>query len=107
MAKNYVQDGNSIEIVNAAADIASGDPVAVGDLVVVAITDIPKGGFGTGRTAGVFSLPKVAADVITAGAKVYLKGGKVQLAEADAVAAGHAWSDAGKDAAVVEVRING
>lgn len=107
MAKNYAQDGNSIEIVNATADIASGDPVVVGELVVVSITDIPKGGFGTGRAAGVFLLPKAAADVIAAGAKVYLKAGVIQLDATGGVAAGHAWSAAAKDATMVEVKING
>ncbi|AEF46525.1 MULTISPECIES: DUF2190 family protein [Serratia] len=107
MAKNFVQDGNTIAIAATAADIASGDPVVVGDLVAVAITDIPKGRIGDGFTSGVFQLPKLSADVIPAGKKVFIKGGVVQLADVDAVAAGYAWEAAVKDATVVSVKLNG
>lgn len=107
MAKNFMQDGNTIAITATSADIASGDPVVVGDLVAVAITDIPKGRIGDGFASGVFQLPKLPVDVIPAGKKVFIKGGVVQLADVDAVAAGHAWEAAAKDATVVSVKING
>lgn len=107
MAKNFVQDGNTIAIASTAEDIASGDPIVVGDLVAVAITDIPKGRTGDGFTSGVFQLPKLPADVIPAGKKVFIKGGVVQLADVDAVAAGYAWEAAAKDVAVIAVKING
>lgn len=67
MATNFVQNGNTIAITAAAADIASGDPVVVGDLVAVVITDIATGRTGDGFVSGVFQLPKLAADVIPAG----------------------------------------
>ncbi|WP_241169416.1 DUF2190 family protein [Serratia marcescens] len=107
MAKNFVQNGNTIAITAAAADIASGDPVVVGDLVAVAITDIATGRTGDGFVFGVFQLPKLAADVIPAGKKVYIKDGVVQLAATDAVAAGFAWEAAAKDVTVVAVKLNG
>ncbi|WP_414835801.1 capsid cement protein, partial [Escherichia coli] len=44
MAKNFVQDGTTIELVNAGDQtILSGAAVVVGSMVAVAITDIPAG----------------------------------------------------------------
>ncbi|EFI9873067.1 DUF2190 family protein, partial [Escherichia coli] len=44
MAKNFVQDGTTIELVNAGDHtILSGAAVVVGSMVAVAITDIPAG----------------------------------------------------------------
>lgn len=107
MAKNYVQDGKTITLANSAAtDIQSGDPVVVGTLVAVVITDIPAGNTGDGFTEGVFLLPKLPADAITAGTQVYLKDGTIQKTATDAVAAGVAWEDAGANTTVVEVKIN-
>ena len=107
MAKNYAQDGKTIPLVNSGAtDVHSGDPVVVGKLIAVAITDIPAGDTGDGFTEGVFLLPKVSPDAVTAGAQVYLKDGKITIEEADAVAAGIAWEDAGANTTVVEVKIN-
>lgn len=108
MATNFVQLGNTIPITNADTDdIASGDPVVVGDLVAVAITDIAPGITGDGLTEGVFLLPKLAADAIGAGEKVYLKAGKIQVAATDAVFAGFAWEAAEASSTVVAVKING
>ncbi|HID8434790.1 TPA: DUF2190 family protein [Serratia marcescens] len=107
MAKNFVQNGNTIAITAAVAEIASGDPVVVGDLVAVAITDIATGRTGDGFVSGVFQLPKLAADIIPAGKKVFIKDGVVQLAATDAVAAGFAWEAAAKDVTVVAVKLNG
>lgn len=107
MAKNYVQDGKIIMLANSGQDeILSGAPVVVGSVVAVAIGNIQPGETGDGFTEGVFLLPKLAADAITAGTHVYLKNGSVQLASADAVAAGVAWEDAGAAETVIEVKIN-
>lgn len=108
MAKNYVQDGKTIPLVNAGSDdILSGEPVAVGKLIAVAITDIPSGQTGDGFAEGVFLLPKLPADAVTAGEVVYLKDGKIQIEATDAVEAGIAWEDAEANVTVIEVKING
>jgi predicted RecA/RadA family phage recombinase len=58
--KNYVQDGNTLALTNSGnTTISSGTPVAVGDLLVVAITDIQPGSTGDGRATGVVALPKL------------------------------------------------
>ncbi|MBU2671791.1 DUF2190 family protein [Hafnia paralvei] len=108
MATNFVQDGNVIEVVNGNADvISSGEPIVIGDIVGVAITDIPVGDAGAAMVSGVFLLPKLAADVIPMGKKVALKDGKIQLDATDAVAAGIAWEAADKNSAMIEVKLNG
>lgn len=107
MAKNYVQDGKTIPVINSGAtDIISGTPVAVGAVVAVAISTIQPGETGDGFAEGVFLLPKLPADDIEAGERVFLKNGAVQLAAADAVAAGVAWEAAGETVTVIEVKIN-
>lgn len=106
--KNFVQDGNTLALTNSGdATITSGTPVAVGDLLVVAITDIQPGSTGDGRATGVVSLPKLAADNIAQGKAVYLKSGKIQLDSTGATPAGKAWEDAGANATSVLVRLNG
>lgn len=88
MAKNFVQDGTTIELVNAGDQtILSGAAVVVGSMACT-ITDIPAGEAGDGFAEGVFLLPKQSADDIQSGAVVYLKDGVVQLAADGAVAAG-------------------
>jgi len=69
MATNYVQAGEVIDY-TAGADISSGDVVAVGNLVGVAITDIASGDTGAVSVEGVWELPKVSAAVIGAGETV-------------------------------------
>lgn len=69
MATNYLQAGDVIDY-TAGADISSGDVVAIGNLIGVAITDIANGESGAVRVDGVFELPKVSAAVIGAGETV-------------------------------------
>ncbi|AYD44760.1 DUF2190 domain-containing protein [Yersinia kristensenii] len=108
MAKNYVQEGMTIPITNSGAEvITSGDPVVIGDIVAVALVDIGPAVTGDGLAEGVFLLPKLAADIIPAGKKVFLKAGKIQLASTDAVAAGCAWASAAASETVIAVKING
>lgn len=107
MAKNFVEIGETIDVHNTTdTKIESGSPVAIGELVAVAITDIQADDYGAAMAVGVFSLPKLSTDAITAGKRVYLKDGKIQLDKASAVAAGIAWADAAADTEVVLVKLN-
>jgi predicted RecA/RadA family phage recombinase len=107
MAKNFVQNGNTISVSNTGKDeVKSGDPVVVGARVAVAITDIPAGATGDGFATGVFLLTKLAADDIAVGTPVFIKAGNIQLDKTDAVPAGVAWENAGTGDTVVEVKIN-
>lgn len=69
MAKNEVyEDGDSIPIA-VPATVVSGDPVVVGEIVGVAVTDRDANGLITLRRKGVFSLTVTGA--IGLGAVVY------------------------------------
>lgn len=71
MATNKIQEGTVLTI-TAAADIASGQPVKVEDIVVVSLGAIPSGASGSAALTGVWQLPKVSAGAIAQGKKVYL-----------------------------------
>ncbi|MCS2154714.1 DUF2190 family protein [Scandinavium goeteborgense] len=96
MAKNYVEDGNTMDWTNSTgADVASGDPVVVGVLIGVAHGDIADGEDGVLHMTGVSQLLKDEADTWSAGDKLYFDAdtGFVGPTESD-VLAGTAWADA-------------
>lgn len=106
MAKNYIQEGKTIAI-TATAAIGSGELVQIGDMFAVAITDIADGGVGDGFAEGVFSVPKLSTDNMTAGKSVYFKGGKVQLdATGNLPKVGTVWQAAGASTEQVAVKLN-
>lgn len=73
MAKNYYEDGNTMDWSNGTGeDIKSGDPVPVGDVTGVALDDIPSGGGGVLSMTGVWILPKNNVDTWQRGDKLYL-----------------------------------
>lgn len=67
MAKNYKFPGAVIDIV-AASDLVSGQASIVGQLLAVALVDIPAGAKGSAQIEGVFELPKLSSANIAAGA---------------------------------------
>lgn len=68
MAKNFVQEGDIINWTNGTgAAVASGDVVAVGQLLGVALVAIAIGAAGSVALEGVFTVPKVSGAVITVG----------------------------------------
>ncbi|EFU0739374.1 DUF2190 family protein [Escherichia coli] len=106
MAKNFVEEGKTVEII-AGKDISSGELVQVGDIFAVALTDIAKGETGDGIAEGVFMLPKLKTDDMKTGKKVYLKSGKVQLTNSGSYPlVGVTWADAGTSAEDVPVKLN-
>lgn len=68
--KNFLQEPHIIDVI-APADVASGDLVIVGKLFGVAATSAKSGETVAVQTTGCFTLPKVSAQAITAGAEVY------------------------------------
>ena len=67
--KNFIQPGKVMEFVAAAA-IASGQVVAVGSVLGVSKTAVASGATGELLLEGVYKVPKVAGNAITAGAKL-------------------------------------
>ena len=106
--RNYVQAGDKITV-TAAAAAASGDGVKIGTLFGIASGDAAIGDPLVLVTAGVFDMPKVAADDITLGAAVYWRAsdGLVTTTASGNTKVGVAVSAAGNGAASVRVRLNG
>ena len=109
--RNLVQNGKRINVTLAAA-INSGDGLQIGDMLGVASVDGAIGDNIAFATVGVYRMPKVAADAISAGdvinwdASEGSAGGVTNQAAAsagDVTACGVAWEDAG--AATTEVAI--
>lgn len=69
MAKNFVQPGQVIDF-TAGENIASGDGVAVGTMLGVALSDIALGGKGAVQIEGVFDLPKLSTAAVAVGQKL-------------------------------------
>lgn len=106
MAKNYVEDGHTMDWTNdTGGDVVSGDAVVLGSVTGVAHGDIADGEEGVLHMTGVFSLPKDAADAWDAGQKLYLGAdGNITATEGD-VLAGTAWAESlpGDEQAVVRL----
>ena len=71
MAKNYVQEGATLNL-SPSADVASGTGYLFGAaLFGVALADVASGASGSFATQGVFELPKTSALAISVGDKLY------------------------------------
>ncbi|MFN7918918.1 MAG: capsid cement protein [Bryobacteraceae bacterium] len=76
--KNFVQPGNTLTV-TAAATITSGQLVVVGAIIGVAAASAAIGDDVELDTIGVFTLPKVTADVVSAGDKLYWDSAQSKL----------------------------
>lgn len=66
MARNYVNEGNTLNF-TAGATITSGQGVAIGCLLAVALGAVANGANGVAAIEGTFELPKLSTAVITQG----------------------------------------
>lgn len=106
MAKNYVQDGNTVRF-TATAAMKSGDVAMLENLAVVAVSDVAQGGVGVGLTTGVFTVKAKAADDIKQGAIVYWSAADGATTTAGSnKRVGVAWSASGASVDTVDVKIN-
>lgn len=98
MAKNYVEDGKTMDWTNGTtADVASGDLVAVGEVCGVAADDIAVGADGVLFMFGVFEVSKDKTVALSQGDKCYLgSAGVTSDAGTDTAnpLAGTLWADA-------------
>ncbi|QXB92531.1 MULTISPECIES: DUF2190 family protein [Providencia] len=105
MAKNYQQQGLTVEIINTGTTaILSGDLVMVGALACIAATNIEPGETGDGFAEGVFLLKKKAGIALTAGQAV--TGDKGIVADKGGVPVGITWGAAEAGAELVPVKLN-
>ncbi len=71
MATNFVSDGDSLPYTNTTgAAIASGQVIAIGHILAIALVAIPVGAIGQVATEGVFTVPKVPGAVFVQGEKL-------------------------------------
>lgn len=100
-----IQNGGCFDWTNSGASaIDSGTAVIVGDLVGVAVRDIPVGATGALSVEGIYELAKDTA-AITLGAKVYIvsASGKASATSTSAKFAGYCVKAAGADDTTVQV----
>lgn len=68
--KNFIQDGQHLDYTHNAV-VVSGQTILIGTKIGVALKDYAANEAGVYRVAGVFGLPKKAADAPAAGAALY------------------------------------
>ena len=106
MAKNYVQDGNTVRF-TATAAMKSGDVAMIENLAVVAENDVAQGGAGVGLTTGVFTVKAKAADDIKQGAIVYWSATEgATITAGSNKRLGVAWRASGATVDTVDVKIS-
>ncbi|MBF0035804.1 DUF2190 family protein [Citrobacter freundii] len=102
MAKNYIEDGNTMDWTNdSGADVLSGSLVVIGDTCGVAAGDISKDAPGVLLMTGVFELTKSGTVTFLQGDKLFVVSGAISpVADNGATPpipnpfAGTAWKDA-------------
>lgn len=106
MAKNYMQDGNTVRF-TAAAAVKSGDVVMLENLAAIAVADVEKSAVGVGLTTGVFTVKAKAADDIKQGAIVYWSATDgATITAGSNKRLGIAWHASGVSMGTVDVKIN-
>ena len=68
--KNFLQPGNSLDLIAPTGGVVSGEPVLIGSILAVPVATKAQTEVFAGQVEGVFELAKLTADVWTAGAKV-------------------------------------
>ncbi|MFG6068091.1 DUF2190 family protein [Stenotrophomonas indicatrix] len=114
MAQNFVSDGDVIPWTNTTDQpVASGQPVAVGHQLGVALVNIAVGATGSVALGGVFTLPKVPAAVFEQGEKLVwsasakaFDGSSATAAAGDITGAAFAWASGSAGQATAEVRLS-
>lgn len=106
--KNYVQPGNTVTVA-APYDVLSGAGLLVGSLFGVAAYKALSGAEVEADTVGVFDLPKLSTDVVTAGALLYWDNTnkRLTLTSSTHKLVGVALAGAGNGVATVRIRLNG
>ena len=109
MAKNYVQEGDVIDYVNASGStITSGTAVLIGARLGVALADIANCATGSVQVEGVFTVTKLGTDVVAAGALLYWDNTNKRLTTTASgnTLSGFAVAAAGSGVTAVNIKIN-
>lgn len=106
MAKNYVQDGNTVRL-TAAKAVKSGDVIVTESLVAIAVADVAKSEAVVGLTTGVFTVRAKQSDDIKQGAVLYWSDTDgATITQGSNKRLGIAWKASGTSSAEVDVKIN-
>ncbi len=97
--RNYVQPGETVTLL-APANLASGEPFAVGSIFGVAACAAESGAEVEAKRTGVFDLPKTTGEAWTVGARLYWDGAtkKLTTTEEENLFVGAALAAAGESA---------
>lgn len=105
MAKNYIQDGNTVRL-TATKAITSGEVIVAENLIAIAVTDVAKNDDFVGLTTGVFSVKAKQADNINQGAVLYWSEEGATITAGNNKRLGIAWSASNTSSNQVDVKIN-
>nr|DAK97371.1 MAG TPA: protein of unknown function DUF2190 [Bacteriophage sp.]DAY11637.1 MAG TPA: protein of unknown function DUF2190 [Bacteriophage sp.] len=106
MAKNYMQDGNTVRF-TATAAVKSGDVVMLENLAAISVSDVVQNETGVGLTTGVFTVKAKAEDDIKQGAIVYWSATDgATITAGSNKRLGIAWHASGASMGTVDVKIN-
>jgi predicted RecA/RadA family phage recombinase len=103
--KNFIQQGNTLDLTAPAGGLVSGQGHLFGDLFGVAATNIQEGTKGAVALTGVYSLPKAAGEAMAEGAVAYWDGAKITATAAGNAKAGNVAEATAAAAASVAVRL--
>lgn len=108
MATNYLQDGDILTF-TAPYAVASGGGFLVGSLFAVALSAAANGASVQAQRGGVWTLPKLQADDVSVGAKLYWDNTnkRLTLTSSGNTLVGAAIAAAGTSATTVSVMLDG
>jgi predicted RecA/RadA family phage recombinase len=107
MTSKFVQPGEVIDY-TAGANITSGQVVLMGVRIGVALAAIANGSTGSVQVTGVFTIAKLATDVVAQGAALYWDNTNSRLTTTASgnTLAGYATAAAGSGVSTVNIKIN-
>lgn len=108
MAKNYVSEGDVLDFTTGGAAVVSGAVVAMGKRIGIALGDIPANTTGSVGVTGVWTVAKLATDVVGQGDALYWDAANSRLTVTAGALnlAGYAAAPAGNGVATVRIKIN-
>ena len=108
MATNYIQPGDVLTLAAPYA-VASGDGMRVGSIFAVALAAASNGANVQAQRVGVWTLPKLTSDDVTAGSKLYWDNTnkRLTLTSSGNTLVGAATAAAGTSATTVSVLLDG
>lgn len=108
MARNYVGEGDVLDYTTGGAAVVSGAVVAMGKRIGIALADIPANSTGSAAVTGVWTVNKLATDVVNQGDLLYwdAPNNRLTVTAGALPVAGYAAAAAAAGLATVRIKIN-